>query len=90
MKSSTQKMRLLAAAFLLFLGGCAPAYHSYSGCRVNCRYCPPCPLAYPHYCGCQCHSCAASKYLVAESIVSELPFDERDPVENEADEVIIQ
>jgi hypothetical protein len=43
--------------------GCAPAYHSYRGCRVDCKYCAPPPLSYVHYEGCACHSCSTSKYL---------------------------
>jgi hypothetical protein len=43
--------------------GCAPAYHSYAGCTIDCQYCVPPPLAYTHYAGCVCHSCAASKHL---------------------------
>jgi len=76
MKISNASMRLLAATILLFVGGCAPAYHDYSGCRVNCRYCPPKPLEYPHYCGCQCHSCAASKYLMPKLESFEQPSQE--------------
>ena len=52
---------------LLFVGGCAPAYHCYSGCRVNCKYCPPRPLEYSSYCGCTCHSCQAQRYLAQHS-----------------------
>jgi len=63
MQSLIVLLRVLATTILLFVGGCAPAYHSYSECRVNCRYCPPRPLAYPHYCDCQCHSCQAQPYL---------------------------
>jgi len=51
------------APLLLTVAGCAPAYHSYSGCYVDCQYCTPPPLPYVHYEGCVCHSCAASKYL---------------------------
>ncbi len=72
MRSSRAHLRLLTATVLLFVGlllvgGCAPAYHCYSGCRVNCKYCPPRPLAYPSYCGCQCHSCQAQRYLATHS-----------------------
>ena len=63
MKNSKSQRRLLLAAILLLVIGCAPAYHSYSGCRVNCRYCTPCPLEYSHYCDGQCHSRVASKHL---------------------------
>ena len=54
---------LLASLVMVVATGCAPAYHSYSGCRVNCRYCPRAPLPYTHYDDCVCHSCAASRYL---------------------------
>lgn len=59
-------MSVFAAPLLLLLlviGGCSPAYYRYSGCHVDCKYCPPSPLPYVHYDGCACHSCAASKYL---------------------------
>jgi hypothetical protein len=56
---------LLQFALVAFTStsGCAPAYHHYSECHVNCRYCAPPALPYMHYDGCVCHSCAASKYL---------------------------
>ncbi len=53
----------LTVVFGCLLGGCAPAYHSYSGCTVDCKYCVPPPLAYTHYSDCVCHSCAASRHL---------------------------
>ncbi|GIX05093.1 MAG: hypothetical protein KatS3mg114_0962 [Planctomycetaceae bacterium] len=53
----------LAALAMTLAMGCAPAYRCYSGCHVNCRYCPPPPLPYVCYPGCVCHSCAASQYL---------------------------
>jgi hypothetical protein len=56
-------MARLGALTLTLAMGCAPAYHCYSGCHVNCQYCPPPPLPYTSYSGCACHSCAASKYL---------------------------
>ncbi len=46
--------------------GCASAYHSYSGCYVDCNYCPPPPLPYSQYDGCVCHSHAASPYLAMQ------------------------
>lgn len=52
----------LAALLMTLAAGCAPAYHSYSGCYVDCKYCAPPPLPYVHYDDCVCHSCAASKY----------------------------
>lgn len=45
------------------LSGCAPAYHSYSECRVDCKYCAPPPLPFLHYEGCVCHSCVAYQHL---------------------------
>ena len=45
--------------------GCASAYHSYSGCRVPCRYCPPSPLPYQQYSECVCHSRSVDGYLMA-------------------------
>lgn len=67
MKSRSVRLRLFGMIVLIFVGGCAPAYHSYSGCRVNCKYCPLCPLPYCQYKECVCHSCAASKYMVTSS-----------------------
>jgi len=51
---------------LLVDSGCAPAYHEYSSCCINCRYCALPPLPYTHYKGCVCHSCAASKHLAIQ------------------------
>jgi len=56
-------MRLLAPLTVALAGGCAPAYHSNSDCRVSCKYCPPPPLPYARYDECVCHSSAASRYL---------------------------
>lgn len=47
--------------------GCAPGYHSYSGCRVNCNYCAPQPLPFTHYPECICHSCVARPYLYIDA-----------------------
>ena len=52
-----------AAGLLLTGGGCARAYHDYSDCYIDCKYCAPPPLPYLHYKDCVCHSCAASRYL---------------------------
>jgi len=54
---------LLATALLT---GCAPAYHSYSGCCIDCHYCPALPLPYAQYNECVCHPCAAQPYLHAD------------------------
>jgi hypothetical protein len=51
--------------------GCAPAYHSYSGCYVNCHYCPPPPVAYTCYEASVCHSCVAQPYLHVDSGAAE-------------------
>lgn len=61
-------VRRLAPLVMILAAGCAPNYHSYSGCNVGCKYCVPPPLPYAHYEGCVCHSCAASSYLSAEPI----------------------
>lgn len=66
MMNATIAVRWLALVAIVVIGGCAPAYYSYSGCYVDCQYCAPPPLPYVHYDGCVCHSCAASKYLVLE------------------------
>lgn len=68
---------LTVAAFV----GCAPAYHSYSGCYVDCKYCPPPPLPYRLYDGCVCHSCAAAKYLSVQSPPIESANEETESVE---------
>jgi len=56
--------------------GCAPAYRCYSGCRVPCKYCPPAPMPYTPYCGCECHSWAAERYLVGPPASSEMNEEE--------------
>lgn len=43
--------------------GCAPAYRSYPGCHVKCRYCAPRPLPYEQYQPCVCHSAPGDSYL---------------------------
>jgi len=63
MRTARKFMTRLGVLTLTLAMGCASAYHCYSGCRVNCRYCPPPPLPYTGYPGCVCHSCAASRYL---------------------------
>lgn len=63
MRGEKSLLRSLAVLAMVVASGCAPAYHSYKGCHVDCRYCPPPPLAYTHYEGCVCHTCAASPYL---------------------------
>ena len=55
--------RCIGSGWILLAAGCAPAYHDYTGCTVDCRYCPPPPLPYVHYDDCGCHSCAAMKYV---------------------------
>jgi hypothetical protein len=74
-------VRLGAIGMMLFMG-CSPACHCYSGCHVNCRYCPPLPLPYTSYSGCVCHSSAASKYLSVVPGTVELTDNgpERDPI----------
>jgi len=66
MTSSRLLMRFLGPLALALAAGCAPAYHAYPGCYVDCKYCPPPPLPYAHYQGCACHSCAAASYLSAQ------------------------
>jgi len=68
MKSVTKIICLFAPLVMALGVGCAPAYHSYSGCYVDCKYCAPPPLPYVHYEGCVCHSCAASTYLTLHSV----------------------
>lgn len=55
----------LLSVAMTVAAGCAPAYHEYSGCCVDCGYCPPPPLPYTQYDECVCHSCAVSNYLTA-------------------------
>jgi hypothetical protein len=63
--------RWLAPLALALAAGCAPTYHSYSGCKVGCQYCAPPPLPFAHYDGCVCHSCAVSGYLLLEPLSAE-------------------
>ncbi|MEO8499108.1 MAG: hypothetical protein ABI614_28925 [Planctomycetota bacterium] len=63
MMETNSLIRLLDLLVMAAAAGCAPANHSYGGCDVNCRYCPPPPLPYTHYESCVCHSCAASPDL---------------------------
>jgi len=65
MTNSKTWLRSILPLALTLTAGCAPAYHSYSGCYVDCKYCTPSPLPYTHYEGCVCHSCAASNYLAS-------------------------
>jgi hypothetical protein len=62
---ATKQKQLAWLLGLLVMGlGCASSYHRYSGCcSVNCRYCEPGPLPYPHYPGCVCHSKPGARYL---------------------------
>ncbi|QDU74544.1 hypothetical protein Pan97_15530 [Bremerella volcania] len=60
-------LRSIVPLALTLAVGCAPAYHSYSGCRVDCKYCAPPPLPYTHYEGCVCHSSAVSQYLTVDT-----------------------
>ena len=83
MRKFAAQLRLLVALFVLLAGGCAPAYHCYSGCRVNCRYCVPRPLPHCQYNACVCHSCAASKYLVPANNGAEPILDEVEKVVKE-------
>jgi hypothetical protein len=66
MTVTTKSLYWLLPLVAVLIAGCAPAYHSYSGCNVNCKYCAPPPLPYTHSVGCVCHSCAASEYLSAQ------------------------
>ena len=57
----------------LSLIGCAPAYHDYADCYIDCRYCAPPPLPYAHYEGCVCHACVATPYLEPAANVQAVP-----------------
>ena len=63
MKNAGSWSRLTGVLLITLTMGCASAYHDYSDCRVNCRYCAPPPLPYAQYGECVCHSNAASEYL---------------------------
>jgi|GEM_PF-2321660 len=76
-------LQSLVPLILILASGCAPTYHSYSGCHVECKYCAPEPLPYSHYKGCVCHSCAAAKYLALPA----QPIEENSPSENDGDGV---
>jgi len=60
-----------AVGLMIATSGCAPAYHDYSGCSIDCRYCPLPPLPYKHYKECVCHSCAASQHLAIQQQAAE-------------------
>jgi hypothetical protein len=57
--------------------GCAPAYYSYSGCSIDCGYCPPPPLPYTRYDHCACHACAVQRHLAAGAAAAQ-PIDTAD------------
>jgi hypothetical protein len=56
--------KLLCAALLVSLSGCAAAYHDYPGCCIPYLYCPPPPLPYVAYEGCHCPTPGASLYFL--------------------------
>ncbi len=58
-----RSVALLAATLVT---GCAPAYHSYSGCYVDCTYCLPPPLPLTGYEEDVCHADVVSRYLTAQ------------------------
>lgn len=64
---------LCASLWAALTMGCAPAYYRYSGCCVDCQYCPLPPLPYANYNECVCHSCAAQPYLNAVAAASAQP-----------------
>ncbi len=64
--STVSRFVCVCAVGLLLTGGCAPAYHDYSGCYIDCHYCPLPPLPYEQYKDCVCHSCAASRHLAIQ------------------------
>ena len=81
MKYTTKLLCAVGPIAMSLVLGCAPAYHSYSGCYVDCHYCPPPPLPHSHYDECVCHSCAAQPYLHA---VADAPMPSGEPDELEA------
>ena len=58
-------LKWTAGVWLLCGLGCAPGYHAFSGCWINCRYCPPPPMPYTSYNCPVCHSSAATQALNA-------------------------
>lgn len=86
MKTATKTLCLIATVIAIAAVGCAPAYHCYSGCYVDCKYCPPPPLPYAHYNECVCHSCAAQPYLHAVAVAPELSGAGEAPEPPEPDE----
>jgi len=60
-KSSTSRL-LLVLAMLVFLAGCASAYHDYADCCIPYRYCAPRPLPCVPYDNCHCPTPGASDY----------------------------
>lgn len=57
--------KAIVSIAVLTTAGCAPAYHTYSGCQVDCRYCAPPALPYTKYPDCDCHSRAAEEVVAA-------------------------
>lgn len=66
-------MRVLSLLIALASAGCAPAYHSYSGACIPCRYCAPQPVPYSQYGECVCHSAAAAPYLAVPAPSIDMP-----------------
>ena len=64
---ATKLVRWLSPLAFVCMIGCASAYHSYSGCRVPCKYCVPAPLPYAQYDERVCHSDAAEPYLAGNA-----------------------
>lgn len=71
MNPTTKFAWLFATAATALLLGCAPAYRSYSGCYVDCQYCPSPPLPYRHYDQCVCQPCPAQTYLHVDAPATE-------------------
>jgi len=85
-------VRFLALFMMTLAAGCAPAYHCYTDCYVDCNYCPLPALPYTHYEGCACHSCAASDYLsflpsaVDDVAESDLESNAEENIESDTDD----
>jgi len=63
MTKVTNPLHWLLPLAMMLLGGCASAYHSYSDCSVDCKYCVPAPLPHANYQDGVCHSDTISPYL---------------------------
>ena len=76
--STTRLGRAATLWAVALMAGCAPAYHSYCGTHVPCRYAPPPPLPYQLYASHDCSGPFATKSL-PETVPGPAPAPEAGP-----------